>query len=448
MSFDDVFLGRGNPMWHPFTPHPPLGPREVLARASGAHVFTESGHRLFDAFSSWWCQSLGHCHPRLLKAFVEQAKQMDQVVVAPHTHRPAIELSEKLLNVTGNHFARVFYSDDGSTAVEAALKMALQYQKLIGQAQRKTFVSMERAFHGDTLGAVSVSHIGEFHDSLPFEPNVLRAKAPYCYRCPEKLTFPSCEIACLASAEKFFAEHGNNIAALIVEPLVLGAAGMITYPKSYLEKLVRLAQKQGALVIFDEVFTGFGRLGPLFAYQELQPTLWPDLLCLSKGLTSGFIPFAATLATQKVYEPFIGGPDRAFYHGHTFTANPMACRVALEVLNIFEEEEVLQANRPLIQLMADQIPRFAALANVGQVRHLGMVWAIELVKNKISKSVPSPANGPGWRIAKQVWNEGVWLRPLHQMIYLVPPFCSTAQDLSHAFNVLLSAVQKETTWDN
>lgn len=435
-------------MWHPFTPIPPKGPREILARAEGAYVYTESGHRVFDAFSSWWCQSLGHGHPRLLKAFSDQAKVMDQVVVAPHTHRPALELSETLLAILQGRFARIFYSDDGSTAVETALKMALQYHKQSGQPQRKRLVSMELGYHGDTLGAVAVSHVGEFHDLLPFQSSVFRAKAPYCYRCPEGLKFPSCEVACLNSAERYFAEHGTEVAALIVEPLVLGAAGMITYPTAYLEKLVALARKHGALVIFDEVFTGFGRLGPMFAFQELKKGNWPDLLCLSKGLTSGFMPFAATVATQTIYEAFVGGPERAFFHGHTFTANPMGCRVALEVLKIFEEERILERNVPLIGLIAEQKKRFERLEHVGEVRHRGLVWAMELVTEKGTKSVPSPANGPGWRIAERAWRDGVWIRPLHQMIYLVPPFCATEQDLSQAFNVLLSAIQKETQWDS
>ncbi len=432
--FDDSFLGRPDTLWHPFTPMPPVGPREVLARAEGAFVYTESGHKLFDATSSWWCQSLGHCHPRLVKAFTDQAKVMDQVMVAPHTHRPAIELGDKLLGALGEPFRRLFYSDDGSTAVEAALKMSLQFQKNVGQPKRRRFMALERGYHGDTLGAVAVSHVGEFHDLLPFESHVFRARVPS--RADD-------EAACLSEVENFLKNEGDTVAALIAEPLVLGAAGMHVYSLSYLEKLVRLVRNAGALVIFDEVFTGFGRTGPLFALETMPRDLRPDMVCLSKGLTSGFLPFAVTAVTKTVYDAFTGGPAKAFFHGHTFTANPMACRVALEVLRIFEEEKIVEKNRVLIEQMAAQKARFLALPNVAEVRHLGMVWAVEL-KDAATGQPPVPANGPGWRIASACWNKGLWLRPLHQNLYLTPPYCATPEDLSRAFDVLLSAVQKES----
>ncbi len=444
--FDDRFDGMPDPLWHPFTSVPPLGPREILSRAQGAYVFTESGHRVFDAISSWWCQSLGHCHPRLLQAFTDQAKKMDQVVVAPHTHRPVMEFGQKLLSVMGGTLGRLFFSDNGSTAVETSLKIALQYQKNRGSTKRRRFVSLERGYHGDTLGAVAVSHVGEFHDLLPFQTDVFRSTAPYCYRCPVGLTFPSCKIACLKSAEKFFEAHGEEVAALIVEPLVLGAAGMITYPLAYLEGIVRLAKKYGALVIFDEVFTGFGRLGSLFAFHQLDKNLWPDMVCLSKGITSGFLPFAVTAVSGEIYKTFEGGTEKTLFHGHTFTANPMSCQVALEVLKIFEEEKIIEKIQPLIALMGKQGERFLRSPNVGEVRHHGMVWAVELVGGKKTKAVPVPANGPGWRIAQRCWEAGLWIRPLHNHVYFVPPFCATAQDLSHSFDVLLSAIQKESSW--
>jgi adenosylmethionine-8-amino-7-oxononanoate aminotransferase len=272
---------------------------------------------------------------------------------------------------------------------------------------------------------------------------VPRAAAPYSYRCPVGLAYPSCRVACLDAIEAVIEKHHAEVAALIVEPLVLGAAGMVVYPTEYLERLVRLARARGILVIFDEVFTGFGRTGTFFAMDQVAPDARPDIVCLSKGLTAGMMPLAATVARRGIFEVF-GGPDRAFYHGHTYTGNPLGCAVALESLAIFEEERTLEKNARLSAVMAGETERFRALPVVGEVRHLGMIWAAELVTDKASKKMPQPANGPGWRVAQRLWDQGFWIRPLHNMVYCVPTYASTESELRDFFQLLYSSLSEET----
>lgn len=436
------FLNRDSlSVWHPFTPKPSSGPRSVFVRGEGAYLFDESGKKFFDATSSWWCNLHGHCNPRLVSALSRQASQLDQILFAPHTHPIAVELAEELLKQLGQPFQRIFYSDDGSTAVEAALKMAVQYWHNRGENKRTRLLSLEMGYHGDTLGSVAISQISQYHHffSSLLKPS-LKAAAPYCYRCPVGLRYPSCEIACLESTEKLLDEHHDEIAALVVEPLIQGAAGMITYPKEYLEKIVSLCRNFGILIIFDEVFTGFGRTGTFFAFDQIKEK--PDIVCLSKGLTSGMLPLAVTAASERVFEAFCGSTEKTFYHGHTFTANALGCAVALESLRILREDDVLNRNQKLIEVFAKFTPRFEPLPNVGQVRHLGMVWAVELVRNKSTKEIFEPPNLVGWRVAEKLWQKGVWIRPLHNMLYLVPPYCTQEDELQDVLQLLYSELQE------
>ncbi len=431
-----------NSVWHPFTSYPLTTPPAQIVRAEGAFVYDEGGKRLYDATSSWWCNIHGHCHPRLVEALCKQARILDQVMFAPHGHPVALELASGLLEVLGEPFERVFFSDDGSTAVEAALKMAIQFWQLKGKPEKSRFLSMERAYHGDTMGAVSVSHLSQFHSAFEgIRIPVVRATAPYCYRCPLNLTYPSCQVRCLDETLKTIEKEASTLAAVIVEPLILGAGGMVAYPKEYLEKLVAACEANDILVIYDEVFTGFGRTGTMFAMEQLSRR--PDIVCLSKGLTSGMMPLAVTVVTSRVFDAFSGGIEKTFYHGHTFTANALSCAIAVESLRIFESEGVLERNKKLTAVMRRWTPRFTDLEQVGDVRHLGMVWALEVVKDKVTKECYSPANGPGWKIAKRLWNEGFWIRPLNQVLYVIPPYCTTETDLQDFFTVLYSALQNE-----
>lgn len=414
---NDGWLERDSRLvWHPYTPVPHHGPRALLTRAEGAYVYDKDGRALFDATSSWWCNIHGHCHPRLVEALHRQASQLDQVLFSPHSHPVAIELADRLVEKLGKPFAKVFYSDDGSTAVEAALKMALQYWQLAGEARRTKFVSLQNAYHGDTLGAVSVSHVSTFHHFFSdLKAPTFSLASPY----PENL-------------RRLFKEHGGEIAALILEPLVLGAGGMVMYSPETLEELVAEAKRHGILVIFDEVFTGFGRTGTFFAMEQISSR--PDIVCLSKGLTSGMLPLAATVASDEIFARFVGGDERTFYHGHTFTANALGCAVAVESLKLFDEGNVIEKNRMFRPLFEREAEKFRALRYVKDVRTIGMIWVAEL---------HADSNRPGWSIASRLWDEGVWVRPLGNLLYLVPPFCSTESDLQAAFRLLYTEVQNE-----
>ncbi|MCB0417639.1 MAG: aminotransferase class III-fold pyridoxal phosphate-dependent enzyme, partial [Bdellovibrionales bacterium] len=337
-------------------------------------------------------------------------------------------------------FSKVFFSDDGSTAVEAALKMALQYWNNRGDSERRYFLSLEEGYHGDTLGAISVGYVREFHHF--FDKSIrpsLKATQPYCYRCPLGKSYPGCELACLQGVEATLEARGHEIAALIVEPLVMGAAGMVVYPVEYLEKLMRLCRAKGVLVIFDEVFTGFGRTGKYFAKDHL--SLAPDMVALSKGLTSGTLPLGATVATGEIYEAFKGAESKKFYHGHTFSANPVGCAVALENMRMIEEEKTLEKNENLMRQMEGQVARFEALEAVGDVRHVGMIWAAELVQSKETRALPKPANGPGWRVCERLWEKGIWMRPMHNVLYVVPPYCTTETELGECFDRLYEEIR-------
>ena len=436
-------------IWHPFTPTPHLGPRTVITRAKGAYVFDAEGKSYFDATSSWWCNTHGHCHPKLVEALTRQAATLDQILFSPHTHSVAVELSELILQKLGADFTQIFFSDDGSTAVEAALKMAIQFWKQSGRPERHKFLSMDLAYHGDTLGAVSVSQIGEYHHAFSgYGRSGFRAPGPYCYRCPIGNKYPECAVACLDETEKVLAENEGEIAALIVEPLVLGAAGMVIYPREYLERLVRLAKRYGILVIYDEVFTGFGRTGTLFAMDQVADDCRPDIVCLSKGLTGGMMPMAVTVVNEKVRAAFRGGAEKTFFHGHTFTANALGCAVALAAVKIFDDEKTLITNRPKIAFLASQRETFLALPHVGDVRTMGMIFAVELVSEKTNRTQPTPPNRYGWKIAQALWDQGIWIRPLHNMIYLVPPYCVTETELRHVMSLLHWEIQNERHYGN
>lgn len=431
-------------LWHPYTASPAPGPAPaLLARAEGAFVFDAEGRRYFDATSSWWCQIHGHCHPRLVAALARQAARLDQVLFSPHTHEVAVDLADGLVKVLGAPFSRVFFSDDGSTAVEAAMKMALQFWYNRGESRRRQFLSIGGAYHGDTLGAIGCGYVPGFH--APFESLIkpsFQSTEPYCYRCPEGLEYPSCGIRCLSPAKRLLEERGSEIAALVVEPLVLGASGMIVYPLEYLRELVQAARAAGTLVIFDEVFTGFGRTGTFFAMQRLEDR--PDIVCLSKGLTSGMLALGATVTTEAIFDAFRGGEEKKLCHGHTFTANAIACAVANESLKIFEEERVIERNRALEATLASWTPRFLDLPHVGEVRHVGLIWALELVADKKSRAVPRPAHGPGWRVASELWKKGQWIRPLGNVVYTVPPYCSTPDDLNQCLGLLYAELRNES----
>ncbi|MCM8813155.1 MAG: adenosylmethionine--8-amino-7-oxononanoate transaminase [Candidatus Omnitrophica bacterium] len=412
--------------WHPFTQmkdyelQPPL----LITRARGAKLFSADGNYYYDTISSWWCNTLGHNHPRLKAALRRQMNQLEHTLFAGITHPPAIELAERLTAIAPEGLKKVFFSDNGSTAVEVALKMSLQYWRNTAQPQRSLFIGLDHGYHGDTVGAMSVSGRSAFNEV--FSPLLFDARhvpAPYCYRCPCGKQYPSCGIACLEPLRQICAAEGNRVSALIIEPLLLAAGGMIVYPREYLEGAVAIARGCGAHIIFDEIATGFCRTGTMFACEQTAAT--PDFLCLSKGITAGYLPLGVTLVTEQIYQAFYDDYTRkkTFYHGHTYTANPLACAVAVEALKIYTEERVVERVQSQAVVLQKAMQQFRHLPNVGDVRGIGMVGAVELVRDRATKEPFAFEQRVGFQVYREGLAEHLLLRPLGNVIYFFLPFC-------------------------
>jgi len=430
-------------LWHPYThlkdaeKEPPI----LIEKAQGAKLYDNNGNFYYDTISSWWCNVHGHGHSKIKRAIRKQLNYLEHVLFAGFTHKPAIRLAEALVSIAPKNLKKVFYSDNGSTAVECALKIAFQYWKNKGVPSKEKFVSLDHGYHGDTIGSMSVSGVEAFNEIFsPLFFKSYKAPAPYCYRCPMKKERASCAIECLGPLEEILAKNADNIAALIMEPMILAAGGMIVYPVEYLKSAAALARKYGVHLILDEVATGFGRTGKMFAVEHAG--IEPDFICLSKGLTSGYLPLAATLTTDEVYKAFYGsrGDGKTFYHGHTYTANPVACRVAITSLKIFNDDNVLERIGALAPKFHEQMERFRGLKYVGDVRYIGMIGAIELVKNKTTKEGFDPSDRVGQRVYAEGLKKNLILRPLGDIIYFYLPYCMTEEEIrivtDSAYNII------------
>jgi adenosylmethionine-8-amino-7-oxononanoate aminotransferase len=384
-------------LWHPYTQEKTAPLPVAIVRGEGVWLYTEDGRRILDGISSWWVNIHGHSHPFLNEALARQAGEIEHAMFAGFTHKPAVELAEKLVAVTPENLTRVFYSDNGSTAVEVALKMAYQFWQNRGE-ERKTFVALTNAYHGDTFGAMAASDESSF--TKPFQNllfRVLRASDD------------------LAELEKIFSDNQNKIAAMIIEPMLQGAGGMIVWKKEFLGALRELCDRYDVLLIADEVLTGFGRTGKMFACEHAQ--ILPDMMCLSKALTAGYLPLGVTLATEKIYEAFLSD-DRAktFFHGHSFTANPLSCAVAVASLELFEREKSLEKVAFINQKFQDFFPRLLDLKCVGDVRIIGAIGIVEL----------NTGDGYLAEIGQKLYLEflrrNILLRPLGNVLYFMPPY--------------------------
>jgi adenosylmethionine-8-amino-7-oxononanoate aminotransferase len=415
-------------VWHPYTQMLTRPAPLPVVRARGVYLYTEDGRRILDGISSWWVNIHGHAHPRLNAALADQASRLEHVMFAGCTHEPAVLLAERLLTLAPSGLCRVFYSDNGSTAVEVALKMAHQYWRNRGQEGRRTFVALHHAFHGDTVGAMSVSEASVFTEAFTamLFP-ILRADAPYCYRCPVGRDRSTCNIECLGSLERVL-ETRDDIAAVIVEPMLQGAGGMIVWPAEFLRGVRALCNRYGVLMIADEVLTGFGRTGRMFACEHADVA--PDLMCLSKGLTAGYLPLGATLATQDVYDAFLSEDrSRTFFHGHSFTANPLACAVALASLDIFRDDHVLERIHRLEHQLRDGLEPLQSLPAVGAVRAIGGVGVIELVSDKTTRAAGGYLDRVGPALAAAFLDRGLLLRPLGNVLYFMPPYVISDEEV-------------------
>ncbi|MGV1100975.1 adenosylmethionine--8-amino-7-oxononanoate transaminase [Thiovibrio sp. JS02] len=419
-------------LWHPYTQMRDYAQRDLLLidRAQGTRLHDANGFEYFDTISSWWCIVHGHSHPLIVERLRAQLNRLDQVLLAGTSHEGAILLAEKLVSLAPENLAKVFYSDNGSTACEIAIKMSLQYWRQVGQPKRTRLVALERGYHGDTIGTMSLGGVPEFHSafaSLLFASH--RLPSPYCYRCPVGQAQESCDCQCLLPLAELLAAQGDEVAALIVEPLIQAAGGMIVYPGKYLKKLVFLCRRAGVHVIFDEVATGFGRTGTMFALE--QAGVAPDFLCLSKGLTAGLLPMAATLTSEEVYQAFYAdyAEGKTFFHGHTFTGNPLAAAAALASLEVFAREETMAGLPEKISFLQKRMQRFADLPWVGDLRQLGMISAMELVRDKGRKEAYDFAERVGWPIYLAGLKEGLLLRPIGNVIYLWLPLSVTLAEI-------------------
>jgi adenosylmethionine---8-amino-7-oxononanoate aminotransferase len=429
-------------VWHPYTQMQTAAPPLAIVRGEGVYLYTEDGRRLLDGTSSWWVNIHGHSHPRLNEALARQARELEHVMFAGCTHRPAVELAERLVGVLPAGLTRVFYSDNGSTAVEAAIKLALQYWKNRGEPQRTTIVALDHAYHGDTVGAMSVSARSVFTDAFtPLLFPVRHVDAPYCYRCPVGLTRDHCRIDCLGSLERALAEGGDTVAAVLVEPMLQAAGGMIVWPAEFLVGVRQLCDRHATLLVADEVLTGFGRTGRMFACEHA--SVMPDVICLSKALTGGYLPLAATVTTEAVFDAFLSDDRRkTFFHGHSYTANPLACAVALASLDLFRDEPVLERIAALEQRMCARLEPLAELPHVGDVRVIGGVGIVELVGDKETKSAGGYLDAAGPKLAARFLERGLLLRPLGNVVYFMPPYVIADDDAEWALAEIVSSVQQ------
>ncbi len=428
-------------LWHPYTQMKTAPPPLAIARAEGVYLYTEDGRRILDGISSWWVNIHGHSHPILNQAIAEQACELEHVLFANCTHRPAVDLAEKLIALLPPGLTRVFYSDNGSTAVEVALKMAYQYWRNRGESKRRTFITLHHAYHGDTVGAMSASEDSSF--TRPFEPllfKVARAYAPYCYRCPLGLERESCEIDCLNDLERLLKEEGDNAAAVLIEPMLQGAGGMVIWPSEFLAGVRRLCNRYGTLMIADEVLTGFGRTGLMFACEHARVS--PDIICLSKALTAGYMPMGATVASERIYEAFLSDDrTKTFFHGHSYTANPLGCAVALASLELFRTHGVLDRIRRLERQLKDGLEPLREHPHVGNVRVIGGVGILELVSDKATREAGGYLDRIGPELGAKFLERNLLLRPLGNVLYFMPPYVIKDEEVFRVLNEIRSVLE-------
>lgn len=418
-------------LWHPFTQHQTMGLPLAIASAKGNYVYDYAGNSYLDLISSWWVNLHGHAHPAIAKAIYKQALRLEHVIFAGFTHAPAVQLCEMIVKELSNNLTRGFFSDNGSTSVEVAMKIAYQYWYNRKQSARKLFLSFSGGYHGDTFGAMSIGQKSGFHNvftKLCFE--VLFVPFPDLHT--DNDTVELREQQALKVAEEHLSKHQYSIAAIIIEPLIQGAAGMKICRHSFIEQLIGLIRSKGILVIFDEVMTGFGRTGTTFAVQQLK--VEPDLLCLSKGITGGFLPLGLTLATEEIYQTFLGSDLQvAFMHGHSYTANPLACAAGVKSWQLLQQSKTQQAikiiettHRQGIKILQENTN------NCSNFRILGTIMAFE-----VNTTDPNFNQ----KFKQECLLQGILLRPLNNTIYLMPPYSVTAVELLSAYHKIAKIIE-------
>jgi adenosylmethionine-8-amino-7-oxononanoate aminotransferase len=436
-------------LWHPFTAQAEWNASEplIVDHGDGVYLVDSEGKRYIDGVGSLWCNVHGHRHPALDAAIRAQLDRIAHSTMLGLTHAPAIELARQLVERSPEGLTRVFFSDDGATAVEVAIKMAFQYwqQKTGPEPRRTRFVAIEGAYHGDTLGDVSLGGVDRFHKMFsPLLFSALRAPSPYCYRCPLHLQRPDCGTACLDELDRLLTEHAGEVAAVVVEPLVQGAAGIVVHPEGYLRGLREITKKHATFLIADEVAVGFGKTGTMFACER--ESVVPDFLCIAKGLSGGYLPIAATLTTEEVYRAFdaTADEDKTFQHGHTFGGNPLGASVSLANLRVFDDERTLEAIQPRIAFLSRKLAEFQALRHVGDVRQCGLIAGIELVADRETKESFPASWHVGERICDRARGQGLFIRPIGDVLIVMPPLIINESQLDEMLSIMLRCTKEVT----
>ena len=472
-------------LWHPFTQMKEWEQEKpvIIAEGKGSLIRDIYGNWYIDGVSSLWVNIHGHARKEINEAMKKQLDRIAHSTMLGLSNVPAIQLAERLIKIVqtgtrdqgpgirdkmtgptlpetpgprspvpdpqslvpGPSLSRVFYSDNGSTSVEVALKMAFQYWKHKGAGRRNAFLSLNNAYHGDTIGAMSVGGIDIFHQAFsPLFFRTFRAPSPYCYRCELGLEHPGCGLSCVEKMEELLHTHHDEIAAVILEPLVQAAGGMIVSPPGYLKAVRELCTKYRVLLIADEVATGFGRTGRMFACEH--ESVIPDMLCLSKGITGGYLPLAVTLAGDEIYKAFMGeyAELKTFFHGHSYTGNPLACAAALACLDIFEKDDTLNELQPKIGILEKWLREISALPHVGDARNRGLMAGVELVRDKNTREPYPWEEKRGWKAARHAMENGVFLRPLGNVVVIMPPLSITPEELGQLLRVIKAAIMAVT----
>lgn len=433
-------------IWHPcsqmkdYEAFPPI----VIDKAKGPYLYDTDGKKYLDVVSSWWVNLFGHCNEKINQAIIKQINQLEHTIFSNFSHRPAIELAERLVKITPPGLNKIFFSDNGSSAVENALKLSFQYHQQTGNPNKTKFVAISDAYHGETMGALSVGDIDLYNKIYkPLLIKTHKVQGPDCYRCPYDQCRTNCNAECFEAMEQLVIKNHKEIAGIIIEPLIQGAAGMKIYPPIYLKKLRKLCTTYNIHFIADEIAVGFGRTGKMFACEHANVS--PDIMCVSKGITAGYMPLSAMLMTDNIYDAFYSDYVnlKAFMDSHSYTGNAMACAVACETLNIFEDEKILEKNKEKTKIIRDTVQ--SAFHNhpfVGEFRQLGMVGALELVQNKETKTGFDWKERVGYKIYQLALKKGLLLRPLGNVLYFMPPYVIEKKDIEYMVSGALSSVNE------
>ncbi|WP_243547319.1 adenosylmethionine--8-amino-7-oxononanoate transaminase [Pseudodesulfovibrio tunisiensis] len=431
-------------IWHPCTQMKDLEQYGLIRAHSGKgiYIYDEQGKSYIDAVSSWWVNLFGHANPRIARAIAEQASQLEHVIFAGVTHEPARRLADRLVDLMPEDISRVFFADNGSAAVECAMKMSYGYRRNTGQAERNRFVYLTNGYHGETLGALSLCGEDLYTELYgPIMPRNIRAQGPDCFRCPYGRTRDDCACECFEHMERILEEQASEITAVMVEPLAQFAGGFKFYPPLYLKKLRECTARHGVHLILDEIATGFGRTGTMFAMEQAGIT--PDLVCVSKGVTSGTLPLSAVLTTDEIYGAFYADYTemKAFLHSHSYTGNPLACAAAVETLNIFRDDDVINVNRAKAAHLRKAVEaRFAGHPNVGEIRSLGFICAVELVSDPATKEPFDWKARTGYQIYRKAVERGALLRNLGDVVYFLPPYVITEEQIDELADIAIASV--------